>query len=274
MQTRVGRLVGVVLAVLLTAEVAPAMAAASVEAPERAARPTVDLPTLASPEPAARELSVPSGDFPMVPGPDGRPQWAPPVRDGGPKPTRVSELEEERDLVSESWARSDGTVETVVHGEPINFVDPASGDWERVDNRLVPDPARAGSFVNAANGWVARFSPIGPGGAGGVEVVTARGSMRMAPDGLQATIAPQVGTGDAADTVTYPAVWPGVDLVYRVTSVSVKEELVVRETPKSSEFSFVVDGADLRDQGSRADVAVDGALGQDLGDRSAGGCGA
>ena len=118
--------------------------------------------------------------------------------------------------------------------------------------------------MNAANGWNARFSPIGPSGTGGVEVVTDHGAMRMAPEGLAGTIAPVVGAGDNANTATYASVWPGIDLVYRVSSVAVKEELVVRATPKTSEFALMVEGADLRDGGTRADVSIDGALGQDL----------
>ena len=118
--------------------------------------------------------------------------------------------------------------------------------------------------MNAANGWQVRFAAMGPGGAGGVEVVTDKGRMRMAPEGLAAVIAPVVGTGDAADTVTYVEVWPGVDVRYTVTSVAVKEDIVVRRTPDRSEFAFVVDGVDLRDQGARQDLAVEGPFGQDV----------
>src|SRR4029453_4762068 len=45
------------------------------------------------------------------------------------------------------------------------------------------------------------------------------------------------GAGDEA-TVTYPAVWPGVDVVYSVSSVRVKEKIVVSDAATAT-FPFV-----------------------------------
>lgn len=163
------------------------------------------------------------------------------------------ELVDERDAFTEVWANADGTETVKLHAEPVHFQPTGSEAWERIDNSLVPDGERPGWVRNAANEWTVRFGPITPGGGGGVELVTDAGPARFAPETAADAepVAPVVGEGDAANTVTYPDVWPGVDVVYTVWGDRVKEDIVVKTTDRS-DFPFLVEGMQLT--GATGDV--------------------
>jgi RHS repeat-associated protein len=167
----------------------------------------------------------------------------------------VSEVVEGRGAVTEVWANTDGSRTITVHGEPINYQPVGVEAWERIDNTLVPDVGRPGWVVNAANRWGVSFGPIGPDGAGGVELSTDAGVVRVVPElsaaelaasvsGTAGSIAPVVGMGEDADTVTYAGVWPGVDVVYSVSGGRLKEDIVVSDG-ELAEFPFVVEGLGL-----------------------------
>ena len=153
-----------------------------------------------------------------------------------------------RDAVTEVWENTDGTETITIHDEPIHYQPAGSTAWTDIDNSLVPVAGRPGWVQNAANDWTARFGPLLPGGVGGVEVVTDAGPVRFAaelPRG-HAPVEPVVGSGADRDTVTYPNVWPDVDVVYTVSGMRVKEDIVVRAGARS-EFPFVTEGLGLVD---------------------------
>lgn len=190
------------------------------------------------------------------------------VRPVDADPAMVEEVVERRGAVTEVWDNGDGTETVRVHSEPIHYQAAAGGPWERIDNTLVPDPERAGWVRNAANDWTVRFGPVGPGGAGGVELVTLAGTARFAPElpADAATVEPVVGSGDDADTVTYGDVWPGVDVVYTVSGGQVKEDIVVGSADRA-DFPFVVEGLGLEpstsaEQGS--DLTATGPLADEV----------
>jgi len=226
-------LAAIVLLGLLWPE--PADASPAPPAPRHGA-PALSLPVVrhAVPDAAQTAAAVPASRD-LLPAPGRRT-----ARD---LPTRSHELVAERDAATEVWANVDGTQTVEIHGEPINFRRPGSAAWERIDSSLVPDPERPGWVRNAANDWTVRFGPIVPGGGGGVELVTAAGATRLAPETTGA-IQPVVGTGDRADTVTYPGVWPGVDVRYTVSGSRVKEDIVVAGGARAS-FPFVTEGLGL-----------------------------
>jgi hypothetical protein len=133
------------------------------------------------------------------------------------------EVVERRDAVSDVFANADGTDTVVMHGEPVHFQRDGSSLWENIDNSIVADPERPGWVRNAANDWTVHFGPVGPGGTGGIEMETDAGVARWAPDlpvGAAAVAPVVAGSGDES-TVTYPAVWPGVDVVYSVSNTRV-----------------------------------------------------
>lgn len=156
------------------------------------------------------------------------------------------ELINMRDAVTEVWQNADGTRTALIHGERIHYQQDGSAAWEKIDNTLVADRGRPGWLRNAANGWTVRFGSVAAHGSGGVELVTDAGPVRLAPElpAGRPSIAPVVGTGDNANTVTYPDVWPGVDVRYTVSNGHVAQDIVIRRTGHSG-FAFVVEGLGL-----------------------------
>jgi RHS repeat-associated protein len=146
----------------------------------------------------------------------------------------VRELLEHRSAHTETWENDDGSLTQLVHSEPHFFQRGEGREWEPIDNRLVAEPQRAGWVRNAANAWQASFGPLEPGGQGAVELHHRGARLRFQPEGLSRTIYPEV----QGDTVTYRDVWPGADLRYVVGNSQVKEEVVLRQAPDRSRFTF------------------------------------
>ncbi|MGH9119130.1 MAG: hypothetical protein ACRD0A_14990, partial [Acidimicrobiales bacterium] len=158
-------------------------------------------------------------------------------------PVTSVEVVDQRSADRTVFRNTDGTLTLQAWGEP-RFYQPAGSEaWEPIDNRLVADEDRPGWLRNEANSWTVRFGPVAADGSGGVEIDVDGRTVRFGPSGGSAVpIAPVPGTGDQANTVTYPDAWPGVDLVYRVTGSGVKEELVVRQATRAV-FGFRLEGA-------------------------------
>jgi hypothetical protein len=56
-------------------------------------------------------------------------------------------------------------------------------------------------------------------------------------------IQPVIGDKDHANEVTYPDVWPGVDLRYTVHGTTAAEELIVKSKPDRASFTFATSGS-------------------------------
>ena len=125
-----------------------------------------------------------------------------------------------------------------------------------IDARVVEDKAKKGEWVTSASEVVARFS------SKGVEISSGNERIRMAPSGV---VLPEPIVSDGGLTVTYAAVWPGVDLRYRLSPNTVKEEIVLASPAAAVDtFTFDVKGPGLkrRDGGG---VVIEGLLGAQLG---------
>jgi RHS repeat-associated protein len=172
---------------------------------------------------------------------------------GGPDATPVAELPELRTVYSEVVENADGS-RTVRSFTSPKYYETDAGVFEPVDNTVVADPEREGWLRNTAGAWDVRFGPLMADGTGGVELHKGETSLTLFPEFVEIPeggIVPVVGEGDAADTVIYRDVVPGVDLEYVVTGTGVKENLYLNGPVEFSEFAFRVEGASL--------AAVDGA---------------
>lgn len=155
---------------------------------------------------------------------------------------------------SEVFDNGNGT-ETVRSYTTPRFFETAPGKWERIDNTVIADRGRDGWLTNTAGAWRFAFGPISADTtAGGVEISRGDLAMRVAPAFAERgrTIVPEVVEG-APDTVIYRNVADGVDLVYRVTPIGLKEDVVLRARPAQSSFPFAVDGVEF-------ETGVDGVL--------------
>ncbi len=147
----------------------------------------------------------------------------------------------------------DGTQTTIIDDHAVHYL--VDGKWERIDPRVVE--VTGGEWVTKANDHVARFS------SSGIELSSGKGRIRTAPAGV---VLPEPVVAADGLAVTYPNVWPGVDLRYRMLTDMIKEELVVASVaalPVDGKFLFDVTGPGLKlDAGGVP--RIEGDLGTDV----------
>ena len=131
------------------------------------------------------------------------------------------------------------------------------GRWAPIDVSVVPLEQFPGVVQTRAGPWSASFAPIGPG-TGGVSVVAEDGDrFSWRPADVSVRVAPVVSAGGL--TVTYPAMWPGVDLRYRLSTVGIREEMILSGPTAPTMFSFETDQRLVRNPAAEADAARMGA---------------
>jgi len=151
------------------------------------------------------------------------------------------------------YRNPDGSQSVIVDDHMVNYQ--VNGKWEKIDPRVVRDAS--GEWVTKANDRVARFS------SRYIELSSGNRRIRWVPSG--ATLPEPVVSVDGL-TVTYLAVWPGVDLRYRLSTDMVKEEIVVSDSsalPADGSFAFDVSGPGLKTD-EKGVVSVEGPLGAEL----------
>jgi RHS repeat-associated protein len=151
---------------------------------------------------------------------------------------------------STTFANPDGSRTTIIDDHAVHYLDGTR--WERIDARL---RRRGNAWETTASSRIARFSNRE------VQLSSGRGRVSFAP--RDRTLPEPLVSSDGL-IVTYPQVWPGVDLRYRLGTDYVKEELVVASATSipSDGFTFDVNGPGLRlDEGR---LRIEGALGNEL----------
>jgi RHS repeat-associated protein len=135
------------------------------------------------------------------------------------------------------FVNPDHTHTAVLSASPMHFRDPAAGGaWSEIDTSVVTDGARAGWLRSKANAWTVSFGPLPVG----VELQTPKGAQSFSPVGA-ARVAPVAGPGP--DQVSYPNAWLNADLVYRVQTWGVEENIVLKGRPDRTTFAFSTGGA-------------------------------
>src|SRR6266568_3168745 len=132
---------------------------------------------------------------------------------------------------------SDGRVQERVSAGPVNYRD-AHGVWQPISTSVAAVPAHGGFTLGAtSNQFQAYFS-----GNASSMVRLEQGSafVQMGANGAHAAAAKV-----SASSVTYPGVYPGVDLRYTVTPQGVKEQIVLASAQAASAaeksgFSFTL----------------------------------
>lgn len=115
----------------------------------------------------------------------------------------------------------------------------------RIDNRIIESRTEEGVLENASNSWLVQFRAMSEGG---VRLRTFEGDWLEFEAVAESDAAPMID--ESGTSVTYPEVWPGVDLQYVVTDSRVEEVIVAKQDPGRSEFDFEVRGSALRADGS------------------------
>lgn len=136
-----------------------------------------------------------------------------------------------RTATTNTFLNTDGSHLLQASSVPLNYR-AGDGSWRPIDNTLKPDPSMPGGYVSTANSWHVHF---GPSDVGVVMDSGASGAMAFAPSG-GALVDPTLGTDGVS--VTYPNVWPNVDLRYTVTSSGVQESILVKSASAATTFPF------------------------------------
>lgn len=159
-----------------------------------------------------------------------------------------------RDAFTKVFDNADGTRTSFVSERPQHYQS-SQGRWEPIDSRVVAIEGRPASWRTTANSWEAKFLP------GRIEIVTASSSVAFAFESAKA-VAPVVD--ESRTRITYPQVWPNVDVVYVPNASGVEEYLVLRSADVPASLGFTMSGgrpgARTATGGVRAtsDITIDG----------------
>lgn len=190
----------------------------------------------ASPRPASTE---PAPDSAMVQAPA-----QPHPLDHGAR----TELLELRTADSRTFRNADGTYTSDYFTAPAFFRD-ASGAFVPIEAVPVAGKSEGIAYETKAGPVMVRFSDSSTATAlvtlnGGEGVVRFAAKLPAALAGVPTprTVAPN----SDGQHVTYPDVYPGVDLRYSLLSSGVKEDIVLTEPGGPSTFAFVIDAGSLQ----------------------------
>ncbi|MGP3956480.1 DNRLRE domain-containing protein [Nonomuraea sp. 3N208] len=194
----------------------------------------------------------PSAQMGALPGrdtrPAARPQAAPPGK-------RVKELPGKRSRFASVYELDDGRLQAEVSARPVHYRD-GKGEYQPIDTRISPVAEDGFVHGNDKAGYATRF---GDSSDKLVRVKAGDRQLTLGVPGDARQLTPKV----EGSTITYPAVWDGADLVYRLTPEGVKEFLVLSKAPAAgTSLAFTVKTGGLRAQaqpdGSIAFLGEDG----------------
>ncbi|MEU0566878.1 DNRLRE domain-containing protein [Nonomuraea sp. NPDC005983] len=169
-------------------------------------------------------------------------------RVAAPPGKRVKELPGKASRFTTVYELEDGRRQAEVSSRPVRYRS-GNGPWQPIDTRIEGLTDDGFTHGNDKTGFSTRF-----GGKSDklVRVKTGEQQLTLGVPGEVRQITPKV----EGSTVTYPGVWDGVDLVYRLTSEGVKEYLVLTGPPAAgASYAFTV-----KTGGMRAQARPDGAI--------------
>lgn len=167
-------------------------------------------------------------------------------------PWRSVEDATKRSADSATYANPDGTRTTDFAAAPINYRNPESDSWERIDAQLVGGlPGSTVPWFENRSGPVKLRLAKQLGEGTPLAAIEMPGGSRLSWDLDDAANAEaQVGQivtgivgppGSEAATASYRGVRPGVDLELTAKSVGVKESLILRDRSSVRSFAFSLD---------------------------------
>lgn len=145
-------------------------------------------------------------------------------------PPPPSELIQKRTASSRTLDNHDGTFTTSLYSGPVHFRD-GQGSWQPISSALVPSLESGYAYQNEANRFRAAFkSQLG---ANFLSLTTGGDSYRLGLDQAVST-----GAQTRVRGLTYPQVFPGVDLRYDLQPDGVKETLVLASAQVPLSYRF------------------------------------
>jgi RHS repeat-associated protein len=145
-------------------------------------------------------------------------------------PPPPSELVQERTASSRTVDNHDGTFTTSLYSGPVHYRD-TDGVWRPISSALVPSAEQGYTYENGANRFRTFFKQ--QLGADFLAVETGGHRFRLSLQG-----AADASAQTRARGLTYPSVFPGVDLQYDIQPDSVKETLVLANAQAPLSYRF------------------------------------
>ena len=164
-----------------------------------------------------------------------------------------------RTATAKFFREADGSRTAQVYAGPIHFR-ARDGSWTEIDSTLVPSPLPRFAWQNRRGPVTFAFAAA----AGEAELVRVREGSLTIGFGLAGASPLSVGVVDD-NRITYPDVFPGIDLRFEVQGENLKQALILRRAPSSSlafQFPLFLEGLVPRPEasGEVALVARDGTV--------------
>ena len=150
------------------------------------------------------------------------------------------ELTADATTYSTLYQNADGSRTVDSSPYPVNFQG-QDGQWRKIDTSLGQDPSVPGGLVSGADTWHVSFAPIGHGG--GVTIDSGGSSVTLVPQGTNA-VTPEVNPQDPSSAI-YPNAWDGATLEYSVSSLGLREDVLLSSPSSPTRFSFAAPGRHL-----------------------------
>ncbi|WP_431897990.1 DNRLRE domain-containing protein [Nonomuraea sp. bgisy101] len=150
-----------------------------------------------------------------------------------PPGKRVKEVPGKRSRFGTVYELEDGRHQAEISSHPVHYQD-ANGDWQDIDTRL--EGVSEDGFVhgNDKTGFSSRFGDRSDKLAK-IKLGDRHVTLGVAGESRQVT--PAV----TESTITYPGMWDGADLVFKLTAEGVKEYVVLHRAPApGTTFAFTV----------------------------------
>lgn len=147
-------------------------------------------------------------------------------------PKKKVEVTDLRTANSKTFVKPDGkTYVTETYLEPIHFKE--KGQWTPIDNTIRSKWMDAHHvYTNGSNQFKVGFAKTTEDKTSAVKFQVGTGTIEFLPVDAQTTDAVVKG-----DTLTYPNIYEGTDLVYTVTGTGIKEEWHIKKKLSRSTFS-------------------------------------
>lgn len=143
----------------------------------------------------------------------------------------VRELVEKRTSTSKHWLRGDGSVTVEIHSRPIHYRD-SEGVWRDIDTKIGASARLGYAYSVAKNSFRSHFA------------ADATGWQAIEFDnrivGFKANATGHSGREISDNAILYKDAWQGVDLKYQVLSSGIKEEMIIRQAPETTDFHFTI----------------------------------
>ena len=147
-------------------------------------------------------------------------------------PPPPSELVGQRTATSRTFDNHDGTYTTSLYSGPVHYRD-GQGQWQPISSAVVPSAESGYGLENGANRFRTYFKSTLANNYLALDTGGGRWSVTLQN-------AAQVAVQTAPRRVTYPGIFPGVDLRYDLRPDGLKETLLLQNAQAPRSYRFVI----------------------------------